>query len=274
MSDNKRYFWLKLNENFFKGKHIKKLRTIAGGDTFTIIYLKLMLLSLKEGGKILHEDFEEHFADEIALEIDEDKENIKLTLNYLYKHGLITEIKEKEYDLPEAQNSIGSEVASAQRVRRMRLRNKQKALQCNTGVTKSNTEIEIELDKEIDKEIKKTSYISSNVLLETWNNNVLGLIPKIRNITKSRYEKYKLRINEGMELNQIFVSIKKSNFLQGENEKKWHMTFDWLIENDKNWIKIIEGNYADKFDPKQQIRLKTGAEIIAEMDKEILNGKM
>ena len=42
----KKYFWLKLKDNFFKQKSIKKLRKMAGGDTFTIIYLKMQLLSL------------------------------------------------------------------------------------------------------------------------------------------------------------------------------------------------------------------------------------
>ena len=38
---NKKFFWLKLKEDFFRDKRIKKLRKIAGGDTYTIIYLKL-----------------------------------------------------------------------------------------------------------------------------------------------------------------------------------------------------------------------------------------
>ena len=46
----KRYYWLKLKADWFSDKRIKKLRSIAGGDTHTIIYLKMMVLSLKDGG--------------------------------------------------------------------------------------------------------------------------------------------------------------------------------------------------------------------------------
>lgn len=46
----KRYYWLKLKADWFSDKRIKKLRPIAGGDTHTIIYLKMMLLSLKDEG--------------------------------------------------------------------------------------------------------------------------------------------------------------------------------------------------------------------------------
>ena len=48
----KKYFWLKLKDDFFQQRAIKKLRKLAGGDTFTIIYLKLQLLSLKDEGRI------------------------------------------------------------------------------------------------------------------------------------------------------------------------------------------------------------------------------
>ena len=42
----KRYYWLKLKNDFFRGKHIKMLRKIAGGDTYTIIYLKMIMIFL------------------------------------------------------------------------------------------------------------------------------------------------------------------------------------------------------------------------------------
>jgi len=48
----KRYYWLKLPDDFFRQKPIKKLRKIAGGDTYTIIYLKMLLIAIKQDGKI------------------------------------------------------------------------------------------------------------------------------------------------------------------------------------------------------------------------------
>ena len=45
--NNKKYYWLKLDRHFFGNARIKKLRKLAGGDTYTIIYLKLLLLMLK-----------------------------------------------------------------------------------------------------------------------------------------------------------------------------------------------------------------------------------
>ena len=48
--EQKRFYWLKLHEDFFRQKDIKKLRQIAGGDTYKVIYLKMLLSSLRTGG--------------------------------------------------------------------------------------------------------------------------------------------------------------------------------------------------------------------------------
>ena len=142
----KRYYWLKLKDDFFNQKEIKKLRKIAGGDTYTIIYLKLQLLSLQNEGVIAYEGIEDNFVDEMALTLDEDVENVRVTILYLQKVGFLEEINADEFILPKAVESIGSESSVAARVRKYRY--KQKALLCNTQVTKSNTEIEIDIEKD------------------------------------------------------------------------------------------------------------------------------
>ena len=75
----KRYYWLKLKEDYFNSPKIKKLRKIAGGDTYTIIYLKMQLLSIKNNGIIEFEKIEPTFQEELALKLDEDVENVSVT---------------------------------------------------------------------------------------------------------------------------------------------------------------------------------------------------
>lgn len=132
MSINKKFYWLKLKDDFFKDIVIKKLRRIAGGDTYTIIYLKLLLLSLKNEGRLYFEGVEETFAEEMALELDEEVDNVSVTLSYLQKNGLLEMVDSDEYLLTETKNVTGCETASAARVRKHR---DKKALQCNTDVT-------------------------------------------------------------------------------------------------------------------------------------------
>lgn len=156
MSEPKRYFWLKLHKDFFQRKEIKRLRKIAGGDTYTIIYLKMLLRSIMSEGKLYFDGLEDDFAAEVALDLDESEENVQITITYLLNSGLLEMRSDDEYYLPDTKNSTGCETAVAARVRRHR--EKQKALQCNTDVTQMkhlcNGEIEKELDKEKDIEIE------------------------------------------------------------------------------------------------------------------------
>lgn len=156
MAEPKRYFWLKLHKDFFQRKEIKRLRKIAGGDTYTIIYLKMLLRSIMSEGKLYFDGLEEDFAAEVALDLDESEENVQITITYLLNSGLLEMRSDDEYYLPDTKNSTGCETAVAARVRRHR--EKQKALHCNANVTEvkqlCNGEIEKELDKEKDIEIE------------------------------------------------------------------------------------------------------------------------
>lgn len=152
----KRYFWLKLYDDFFTSKRIKKLRSIAGGDTYTIIYLKMQLKALKSEGYLYFDGVMSDFAEELALDLDENPDDVRVTIQFLLSVGLLETNNEEAYKLTYMDKVIGSENASAQRVREHRA--KQKALHCNADVTEvkrvGNAEIDIEIDKDIDKSIE------------------------------------------------------------------------------------------------------------------------
>lgn len=157
MSAEKRYYWLKLKDDFFSSMRIKKMRRLAGGDTLTIIYLKLQLKAMKTDGALEWTGLEANIFDELALDIDEEPGNVEMCLRYLLSCGLAeADEATQRIFLPWAVASVGSELSSAERVRKHR---EQKALQCNAEVTQlkrlCNTEIEI--DKEKDKELEKES---------------------------------------------------------------------------------------------------------------------
>ena len=145
---NKRYFWIQLAQDFFKSKEMKLLRKIAGGDTHTIIYLKMMLISLEDGGHIYYDGLADNLAEEIALVIDENVEDIKITLIFLESKGLLTKKSDRDYFLEQVPEMVGSETASTRRSRKHR---ELKGLHCNTIATTCNGDIDIEKDIEKDK---------------------------------------------------------------------------------------------------------------------------
>jgi predicted phage replisome organizer len=147
MSVNKKYYWLKLEARFFDDLRIKKLRNIAGGDTYTCIYLKLMLLSLKNDGYIDFEGVYDTIEDEIAEKLSEKIENVKATLIFCEKMKMLEINEGEELYLAQVKDMTGSETASTIRSRKSRGL-KDKALQCNTNATKCNTEKDKELESE------------------------------------------------------------------------------------------------------------------------------
>jgi len=148
----KKYYWLKLKNDFFMQPKIKKLRRIAGGDTYTCIYLKLMLLVIQSDGILEFEGIEPTIEEEIALKIDENEENVTVALNFLFAQKLLIEIANNVYEISEVQNLIGTETAAAERKRRQRTKEKLKNVTLSQSghsqVTKCHTEIEIESEKE------------------------------------------------------------------------------------------------------------------------------
>ena len=256
----KKYYWLKLKDNFFNQKEVKKLRRIAGGDTYTIIYLKMQLLSIKKDGIIEFEGTEKDLAEQLSYEIDENLDNIQVTLSFLKANNLIEEISENNFLLTKVPDCIGKEGASAERVRRHRERKallekekEQKMLQCNGEVTnsnnaviKSNTEIEKEKEKEI--EIEKDNNISKDIFINKvvseWNS--IGVSP-IKLIRGTRQKMLNARIKEYTEegVLQAINNIKHSDFLKGQNKNSWVITIDWFLKPN-NFIKVYEDNYNSK----------------------------
>lgn len=162
----KRYYWLKLPDDFFRQKPIKKLRKIAGGDTYTIIYLKMLLVAMKQDGKIYFDGVEDDFFEDLALDLDEDPENVKVTVLFLVRQGLMELIDESEYLLKEAIKMTGSESSSAAKMRRFREKDRS---QCDLDVTKcdllpahSDGEKEIEKEIEIEKDISLCSEVETS----------------------------------------------------------------------------------------------------------------
>lgn len=246
MANTKKYYWLKLKDDFFRDKRIKKLRKIAGGDTYTVIYLKMQLLSIKNNGVLIYEGIEETFAEELALELDEDVENVKVTLLFLHNNGMMEEHEQNQFLMTETIQCIGSETASAERVRRHREK-KVKALQCNTNVIEGN--IEIEREKEIDIELeeeKENKRIDYQAIADCYNDTCVSL-QKVKIVSDPRKKAIKARLNTYSfeDIKTAFQKAEASDFLKGKNDRNWQANFDWIMK-DGNLAKVLEGNYDNK----------------------------
>jgi HD superfamily phosphohydrolase len=80
-------------------------------------------------------------------------------------------------------------------------------------------------------------------------NLICSSLPKVITLTEKRREKLKARFLELESLNkfeELFYKTEKSDFLTGRGDSKWRCSFDWLMANDTNYCKVLEGHYDNR----------------------------
>ncbi|WP_312249610.1 phage replisome organizer N-terminal domain-containing protein [Streptococcus parasuis] len=223
LKENKRYYWLQLKEDFFTSKEMKLLRRLPGGNEHTIIYLKIMLASLQDGGKIYFENLGHDLAEEISLLIDEDIEAVRMTLLFLTNKQLLTTKDKFEFQLEQVPELIGSETASTRRSRKYR--DMQKALQCNTDATECNGDIDIDIDikKDIDIEREIERDKKSLVIISEIYQSKIGVIDGDQFQQLTEYVTI-----DGMEIDVVIRAISEA----ADNGKR---NFKYILAILRNW---------------------------------------
>ena len=149
--------------------------------------------------------------------------------------------------------------------------NKEEYNTSDTKVSSYSIQEEKKKKKEEDTDVSSEKVPSDfSFVLKLWNDSASRSIPKVRMLSPARKEKVRLRIKEmgGMEeaktiLATCFKKISESDFCNGSTEK-WVATFDWFFENEKNWLKVLEGNYDNR---KEKSQLEILAENVAKADE-------
>lgn len=198
--NDKRYYWLKLEENYFDLKIQKALRKLPSGADMLICYLKMQLKYLNTGGIIEFNNICNSISEEIALDIDEEEDLVKMTLAILTKWNVIEEENSNLF-INEMQSRIGSKSDSALRVAKHR--EKQKMLHCNNDETKCNSIKEIDIEKEIDIRDISTSTNS--------NNNIYDFVEENFGRTLSPIEYEKISEWEDNELTRYAIKLSVLN---------------------------------------------------------------
>lgn len=97
--------------------------------------------------------------------------------------------------------------------------------------------------------------ITSNEVCQIWNEICAPVgLQRVMKMTTRRQEKARCRLREWQAggadarntFREICNAIASSSFCRGQNSHKWEATFDWIIENDSNYVKVMEGKYNDK----------------------------
>jgi hypothetical protein len=69
-------------------------------------------------------------------------------------------------------------------------------------------------------------------------------LSEVKSINENRKNKIHVRLSDpAFDFVTVLEKIRSSPYLKGDNNRDWKVTFDWIIENDNNYLKVLEGNY-------------------------------
>jgi len=91
-------------------------------------------------------------------------------------------------------------------------------------------------------------------IVQCWNETVSDTkgMAEARGLSEKRREHLRKRWKEDVfreKYQIIFNTIVETPFLSGQNERGWRADFDWIIKNDDNYTKVLEGKYGGKPEP-------------------------
>ena len=120
MSDNKKYYYLKLRENFFDNDDVAILESMPDGILYSNILLKLYLRSLKNNGKLMFNDRIPYNAQMLSTITRQPVAVVEKSVGIFKEMGLIEVLDNGAIYMLDIQNFIGSSNTEADRKREYR----------------------------------------------------------------------------------------------------------------------------------------------------------
>lgn len=219
MSDKqkKRYYWLKLKENFFEEDTIEWLEEQPNGKEYCLFYLKLCLKSLKTEGMLVRNVGNmmiPYDPESLAKLTNSSADTVKVAMDLFHKIGLIQIMDGGEIYLSQLNELVGSETEYAIQKRLQRV--KEDNVQKLSGKCRLEIELEKELEKELDIDKEKIPYSDIIKYLNEATNKSFKVTQKWKDLIKARW-------NEGQRLDDFkkVIDVKTNQWLNNQEMNKY-----------------------------------------------------
>lgn len=263
--------WIKITTDVFDDEKILLIESLPEADSIIVVWFKLLAFAGKSNnnGVFMLNDKIAYTDEMLATIFRRPLNTVRLALSTFESYGMI-EIIDGIITIPnweKHQNTDSLEkIREQNRLRKQaqRERRKQALLPTETksrdshGTVTGSHAIEEDIDKDKDKEedkererdIEKEENKKSIDYVGIANayKKICTSFPAIRHLSEARKKAIKARINAGYtqeDFITLFTMAQESNFLKGENDRKWSADFDWLIK-DANMAKVLDGKYANR----------------------------
>ena len=264
----RKFFWLKLKEDFFKRNDIRVIESMDNGKEYVLFYLKLLLESISHEGILRFSDTIPYSEKMLSTITNTNVDIVRSALKVLKELNLIEIYDDQTLYMSEINKMIGSEGASAERMRKSRERIKlsqcdalvtkcdDKPSQCDSNVSQRYIEIEKEIDieKELELEQDTPAAVAENSedcpfseIRRLWNEicvsytKLLGIEGARKKAVGERWKRYKSLDT----FRKLFEKAEASDFLKNASNRGWKADFDWLMKAD-NFEKALSGKYDNR----------------------------
>lgn len=234
-TETKRYYWIKLKENFFDLETIDWLISQKNGCEYIVLYQKLCLLTANKGGRLamnVGEMIVPFDINKISRDTKFDIDTVIVAMELFRKIGLIYEEEDGILKIPYVSEMVGSETSGAKRVREHRQR---KALQCNTECNADVTqEKEIEnrekrleiqdIEGEEKQSVASPDYTDENDILKPIKGNLMLSENQIGDLLDKMgleaFDEYLLRLSEYVKKTGYTIHNHYATMLKWYNEDR------------------------------------------------------
>lgn len=273
MADNKKYYYLKLKENFFDSDSMVLLESMQDGILYSNILMKMYLKSLRNNGYLVLNNAIPYNAQMIATVTRHQIGTVEKALEMFQQLGLIDILDSGAIYMSDIQLFVGKSSTEGDRKRAERMKIKSEinpviGQMSDKHPREIEKELDIESDIDIEKETeKRKDRINYQQIADMYNNTCVSF-PRLSKLSESRKKAIKARLQTYSveDFQRMFEMAECSSFLKGANNRNWSATFDWMVK-DANMAKILDGNYQDR-QSEPQIPEKTPEEIEREKREE------
>jgi len=221
MSDNKKYYYLKLKDNFFDSDELKILEGLQNGYLYSNLLLKLYLKSLKSNGSLRLNEYIPYDNEMISAITGINIDTVKVAMDLFKSLKLIEILNDGTIYLLNVQQFIGKSSTEADRIRNYRNSIEQIKLDESTQFVqlpyKCTPEIEIEIELELDTDLKKDK--NKNIMYET-------IFQEYQNANLVKHTKFTPDMKKAIDLAKKQLGLSEQDFINiiKRHKQKYELT--------------------------------------------------
>ena len=217
MADNKKYYYLKLKDNFYDSEQMLLLESMENGYLYSNILMKMYLRSLKSNGKLMFNDRIPYNPQMLSKIVKHNVDVVEKALMVFKELDLIEILDNGAIYMLDIQNFIGQSSTEGDRKREYRNKIKEEQnMLLGQMSDKCPLEIDIDIEKDIDIDI----------------NNICGT-KKFKKPTLEELENYKLERKSSLDVQKFYNYYEANGWKVGKNPMKdWKATFRYWERNE------------------------------------------